>query len=68
MTSPGRRARRDRQLLEITALIAAGAHQRAAGLALEHLAGFPQDAGALTDALADRHPPADAGPNQERDR
>ena len=36
--------RRDRQLLEIAALIIVGNTQRAAGLALEHAAAFPADA------------------------
>ena len=45
-------ARRDRQLHQIAALVAAGAHQRAAGLALEHLVCFPQDAEALVEAGA----------------
>ena len=38
------RTRRDRQLLQIAALIVAGDMQRAAGLALEHVAAFPHDA------------------------
>ena len=36
--------RRDRQLLQIAALITAGDTQRAAGLALEHAVAFPADA------------------------
>ena len=37
-------ARRERQVVEIAALIVAGDHQRAAGLALEHTSEFPDDA------------------------
>ena len=60
MTSRGKGDRRERQLREIVALVDAGALQRAAGLALEHLACFPQDGEALAHAgaLADRCPPA----------
>lgn len=36
-------ARRERQVAEITALVVAGARARAAGLALEHAAEFPDD-------------------------
>ena len=36
-------ARRDRQVVEIAALVVAGDSQRAAGLALEHTAEFPDD-------------------------
>jgi hypothetical protein len=35
--------RRDRQLIEIAALVVAGAHDRAAGLAVVHTADFPDD-------------------------
>lgn len=41
------RARRDRQIVEIAALIIAGDGERAAGLALEHTAEFPEDADLL---------------------
>jgi hypothetical protein len=41
--------RRDRQILEIAGLVAAGDHRRAAGLALEHAAEFPDDAGHLVE-------------------
>jgi hypothetical protein len=44
---PARHSRRQRQLREITALAAAGEADRAAGLALEHLAQFPEDAARL---------------------
>ena len=69
MTSPspcGRR--RERQLRQIAALVAAGAHQRATGLALEHLACFPEDADALGDtrAIADRTPAAAEEDGAER--
>jgi hypothetical protein len=40
-------ARRERQIVEIAALIIAGDGERAAGLALEHIAEFPDDAGLL---------------------
>ena len=60
-------ARRDRQLRQIVALVEGGAHQRAAGLALEHLACFPNDTEALVRAGAlsdDTRPTADLGSNQ----
>jgi hypothetical protein len=38
-----RAARRDRQIVEIAALVVAGDRRRAAGLALEHTAEFPDD-------------------------
>jgi hypothetical protein len=70
MTSPCHTDRRVRQLREIAALVDAGAHQRAAGLALEHLACFPEDAAALVDAGAVTEPtPAEgAGPDRRNDR
>ena len=37
-------ARRDRQIVEVAALVVAGHGARAAGLALEHAAEFPDDA------------------------
>jgi hypothetical protein len=37
-------ARRERQIVEIAALVVAGGAQRAAGLGLEHAAEFPEDA------------------------
>ncbi|MEY2569808.1 MAG: hypothetical protein QOE63_158 [Acidimicrobiaceae bacterium] len=40
-------ARRDRQIVEIAALVVAGDRARAAGLALEHTAEFPDDADLL---------------------
>ena len=55
MTSPSPGDRRDRQLRQIAALVAAGAHQRATGLALEHVACFPQDADALVAVGAITH-------------
>ena len=36
-------ARRERQLVEIAALIVAGEHERARGLSFEHAAEFPPD-------------------------
>jgi hypothetical protein len=41
-------ARRERQVVEIAALVVAGDGERAAGLALEHTAEFPGDAELLT--------------------
>lgn len=40
-------ARRERQIVEIAALVVAGDGERAAGLALEHTAEFPDDADLL---------------------
>jgi hypothetical protein len=37
-------ARRERQIVQIAALVVAGARERAAGLTLEHTAEFPDDA------------------------
>jgi|tagenome__1003787_1003787.scaffolds.fasta_scaffold20607406_2 hypothetical protein len=37
-------ARRERQIVEVAALVVGGEGERAAGLALEHLAEFPSDA------------------------
>jgi hypothetical protein len=45
-------ARRDRQIVEIAALVVAGDHARAAGLALEHAAQFPEDV-AVLERVAD---------------
>jgi hypothetical protein len=48
-------ARRDRQIVEIAALVVAGHRERAAGLAMEHTAEFPDDADLLARAsTADR--------------
>jgi hypothetical protein len=44
-------ARRDRQVAEIAALVAAGHVERAAGLANEHAAEFPDDAALLARVL-----------------
>jgi hypothetical protein len=46
-------ARRDRQIVEIAALVVAGHRQRAAGLAHEHTAEFPHDAELLGRVAAD---------------
>jgi hypothetical protein len=51
-----RTARRDRQLVEIAALVVAGHGARAAGLAVEHAAAFPEDADLLA-RIADVTPP-----------
>jgi hypothetical protein len=70
MTSPSPCGRRGRQLCQIAALVAAGAHQRATGLALEHLACFPQDAERLVEAgaIIDRSTvSAEAGSNERKD-
>ena len=40
-------ARRDRQVVQIAALVVAGDRRRAAGLTLEHTAEFPDDADLL---------------------
>jgi hypothetical protein len=40
-------ARRDRQIVEIAALVVAGHRERAVGLAMEHTVEFPDDAGLL---------------------
>ena len=45
-------ARRERQVVEIAALVVAGDRERAAGLALEHLAEFPDDAELLAHVTA----------------
>ena len=45
-------ARRERQVVEIASLVVAGAPSRAAGLALEHLAEFPDDAELLGQVTA----------------
>ena len=45
-------ARRARQIDEIASLIAAGHHERASGLALVHLAEFPEDGDVLGPLLA----------------
>jgi hypothetical protein len=42
-------ARRERQVVEIAGLVVSGHRERAAGLALEHSAEFPDDAGLLTE-------------------
>jgi hypothetical protein len=48
-------ARRDRQLVEIAALMVAGESERARGLTFEHGAEFPDDAELLASLLT---PPA----------
>jgi RimJ/RimL family protein N-acetyltransferase len=62
MTTPSPCGRRARQLRQIAALVAAGADLRATGLALEHLACFPQDAAALVEAgaITDQTDPIEA--------
>jgi hypothetical protein len=47
-------ARRERQVVEIAALAVAGHRERAAGLALEHLVEFPDDAELLGPVTAHR--------------
>ena len=47
------RSRRERQITEIAALVAAGNGERAAGLALEHIAEFPDDADLLPRSRGD---------------
>jgi hypothetical protein len=41
-------ARRERQIVQIAALVVTGQRERAAGLALEHVVQFPGDAELLT--------------------
>jgi hypothetical protein len=53
-------ARRERQVVEIAALIVAGSADRAAGLALEHTAQFPDDAELMT------HISVTSAPQQQR--
>jgi len=50
-------ARRERQVVEIAALVVAGDRERAAGLALEHLVEFPDDAQLLGELLDAPHRP-----------
>jgi hypothetical protein len=47
-------ARRERQVVEIAALVVAGHHGRAIGLALEHGVEFPDDAVLLARVAGDR--------------
>ena len=54
-------ARRERQVIEIAALVVAGDRSRAAGLALEHSTEFPEDANLLHRVtLTDRREPGTA--------
>jgi hypothetical protein len=50
-------ARRDRQIVEIAALVVAGDRERAAGLALEHTTEFSEDAELLTRATGGKPRP-----------
>jgi hypothetical protein len=56
-------ARRERQIVEIAALVIDGAAVRAAGLALEHTAEFPEDADLLArisgKSAAKQHRPSE---------
>jgi hypothetical protein len=45
-------ARRERQVVEIAALVVARDRERAAGLSLEHTAEFPDDADLLAQVLS----------------
>jgi hypothetical protein len=54
-------ARRERQVVEIAALIVAGDSDRAAGLALEHTAQFPDDAELMARISATSVPPKQRG-------
>jgi hypothetical protein len=49
-------ARRDRQIVEIAALVVAGHRERAAGLAMEHRVEFPADADVLARLSAATSP------------
>jgi hypothetical protein len=51
-------ARRERQVVEIAALVVAGDQLRAAGLALEHTVEFPDDAELLASVAGGRARPA----------
>jgi hypothetical protein len=53
-------ARRDRQLVEIAALIVQGELERARGLTFEHESEFPTDHDVLASLLSPRSAPADA--------
>jgi hypothetical protein len=55
------RARRERQVVEIAALVVAGHHGRAVGLALEHGVEYPDDAELLA-----RVAPTGQGPTRRR--
>lgn len=54
-------ARRHRQVVEIAGLVVSGARERAEGLALVHVAEFPEDADLLT-RLTGRTPPQEMQP------
>jgi hypothetical protein len=54
-------ARRERQVVEIAALIVAGDTERAAGLALEHAAQFPGDADLMARISATSAPQQQRG-------
>ena len=58
-------ARRARQVDEITSLVAAGHHERATGLALVHLAEFPEDGDVLERLTAQRSDPGRQGPARQ---
>jgi hypothetical protein len=64
-TQTGATARRERQLVEIAGLIVTGDRRRAAGLALEHVVAFPEDAELLArvSATGGNEPPVTAAPN-----
>ena len=47
-------ARRHRQLVEIAGLVIAGAHDRARGLALVHVADYPHDRAVVERMTSDR--------------
>jgi hypothetical protein len=55
-----RAARRQRQIVEIAALVVAGARARAAGLVLEHTTEFPTDVDLLA-GVADATTPSPPG-------
>lgn len=55
-------ARRERQLVEIAALIVAGDHERARGLSFEHTSEFPSDDELLTSFFCP--PSSDAAQNE----
>ncbi len=49
-------ARRERQFVQIAALVVGGQRERAAGLTLEHIAEFPDDAELLAFVAGARRP------------
>jgi hypothetical protein len=59
-------ARRERQIVEIAALVIAGDAERAAGLSLEHTTEFPDDAGLLARVAGEQISAKSASEQQRR--